>query len=310
MPSTEARPSRPIAAIAAIAILLMTLLVYRPGEAGVWFQTLFDWMHVPIFGLVSLFLLALMPSAWTDWQRGSAAFIGSLLLGAIIEGVQIPLQRSASLGDIISDGTGAASFLLAAIGIRKRPLWTGVSLITAIALLVWSAMPLIATSQAIARRNMQFPVLISGDIDSESMFYSGINVRTATKWSRSMGKLYTRVEFVSGAAPRLEFRDLVADWSNYSTLSVDLEVEGTEEIRFTIRIHDIAHRSGNQPHNDRYNQHYTVNPGYSTLTIPLRDIKAAPAKRSMNLSEIDGLIIFSTAENTIRAFNLYEVRLD
>jgi VanZ family protein len=307
MPKSDTKTTRQIVAVLA---LLSTLLVYRPADAGVWYQTLFDWMHVPVFGFVSLFLLCLMPPSWADGKRAGAALAVAIFLGAAVELIQIPLHRNASIHDVISDGTGAAAFLLVALGVRKKALVSAASIAVASLLLAWSATALLAASKAIAKRNSQFPVLYSGDFDAEELLLASSNVRMETRWSSSRGKLYTRIQFVRGAAPRLEMRNLVNDWSNYSDLNLNFELESSQDVEMTIRIYDDQHRSGNQPYDDRFNRRFTLQPGVSKLNIPLRDIRNAPSGRTMNLSEIDALIIFSSAHDSNLVVNLYEIKLD
>ena len=118
------------------------------------------------------------------------------------------------------------------------------------------------------------------------------------------------MEFIVARAPRIEIRDLFADWRNYSFLILDMEVEGEKGLEFTVRIHDKSHRRGNQPHDDRFNRRFALPPGRSQLRIPLQDVKNAPRGRAMDLSDIDGMMIFSGEADEARVFRLYEIRLD
>lgn len=171
-------------------------------------------------------------------------------------------------------------------------------------------MPVISVTRAFAQRNAEFPVIFNGDIESEIAFVSGRNVRMETRWSQSLGRTYTRVELLSGHGPRIEIRDLMADWSKYSNLSLDMEVEGEHGLELTVRIHDRLHRRGNQSHNDRFNRRFTLRQGRNKLSIPLQDIMDAPRGRSMDMTDIEALVMFSNENYAERVFKLYEIRLD
>lgn len=295
---------------ASIAVLLAIVFVPRPADAGLWLHTLFEWLHVPIFGLISLALLALMPKSWPTSQAFGLALLGAVLLGVFSEAIQIPMRRDASWEDIIANGVGAAGFLLVAYAVGRKPVVATMSVFGALAILIGSASPVISVTNAIVHRNSQFPVIFNGDIESERTFVSGRNVSMETRWSQSPRRPYTRVETVSGHGPRIEIRNLMADWSNYSNLSLDMEVEGEQDMEFTVRIHDKLHRRGNQPHSDRFNQRFTLRQGRNNLDIPLQDVRDAPHGRSMDMTDIEALVIFSNEDYAERVIKLYEIRLN
>ena len=294
----------------AIIALLATVFLPRPSNVGLWLHTLIEWLHVPVFGLLSLALLALMPRAWRTWQRFGLAFVGALVLGVLSEAVQIPMSRDASWEDIVADGAGAAGFLSIAYAWSRSRVVAILSVVSGLVILSWSALPLASVSQAIIKRNAQFPVIFGGDIEAERAFVTARNVQMETHWDQSLGRLYTRIEIVRQHGPGIEIRDLVADWSSYTNLNLYVEVEGTDDLSFTIRVHDKAHRRGDQPHNDRFNRRFTITPGQHILSIPLEEIEAAPATRPMDMTRIEALILFSAKDDVTRILRLYEIRLD
>lgn len=304
-----ANSTRRAYAAIAIAILLATVFVPRPDHPGVWLRELFEWLHVPVFGLISLAILSMTPTSWRSRQRFGIAFMGSVTLGVLTEAVQIPMQRDASWQDLIADAAGAAGFLLLAYALGRKQIVGVVSAISATAILLWSASPLIAVTQALVHRNSQFPVIFNGDIDSEKAFVSGLNVQMKTLESETNGELYTQVQVTREKGARIEIRDLVPDWRSYSNLNLRIEVLGDLDLTLTVRIHDTLHRRGDQPHNDRFNQRLTLSPGMNSLTIPLRNIRSAPHGRSMDMSKIEALILYSEKSDAARSFNLFEINL-
>ena len=302
--------ARRLGPFAIIVVALITVFVPRPSNAGLWLETLFEWLHVPVFGVIALACLMLLPKSWPGWQRFGLAFSVTLALGVLTEALQIPMQRDASWEDIVADGTGAAGFLLAAFSLgQKRPLAV-LSSVVALGLLTASAWPVIEVTRAIIHRNSQFPILFGGDIASETAFVSARNVRMETRWDAALGQMYTRLELASGHGSRVEIRNLVADWSRYSVLELELALEGKYDLPITVRVHDKLHRRGDQPHNDRFNRRLRLPPGHNVLRIALDDIRTAPSGRIMDMTDIDALVIFSGKQEKSRILRLYEIRLD
>lgn len=304
-----ANSNRRAYAAIAIAILLSTVFVPQPGHPGIWLRSLFEWLHVPVFGLISLAILSLTPTSWRTGQRFGLALLGSLALGVLTEAAQIPMQRDASWEDLIADAAGAAGFLLLAYAIGRKPIVGVVSAIFATATLLWSASPLIAVTQALVHRNSQFPIIFNGDIDSEQTFVSGRNIQMKTRRPVTDDGLYTEVQVLRDKGMRIEIRDLVPDWSSYSDLNLRIELVGDLDLTLTVRIHDTLHRRGDQPHNDRFNQRLTLSPGMNSLTIPLRNVRSAPKGRSMDMTKIEALILYSEKSDAARSLNLFEINL-
>lgn len=301
---------RKIWPVAAIMALFAPLLVYRPGHPGLLLQTLFEWSHVPVFGLISLCLLALMPKSLPVGYRFALAFLVSLILAALSEAAQIPTSRDASWEDLLSDAVGAASFLMAAFAIGKRPLTAVLWAVPAGVILVWSAMQLITVSHAITKRNFEFPVIFDGDIDTNSTLVRLQNVETETQLSNAHAQKYTRVELSGAFWSLLEFHDVYPNWNEYTNLLLDLEIEGDTAMDINIRIHDRTHRSGDQDQSDRFDRKFTLLPGRNKVHIRIRDIANAPHHRRMDMTEVDALVVYSAFRNAFRVLRVYEIRLD
>ncbi len=296
--------------IAAVALLSSSLLVYRPQYASLWWQSLFEWLHVPIFGLIAITLLALTPRTWPRWQRFGAALVGSLALALLTEAAQIPMARSASVKDLVSDMAGAISFLLAAAAFRSRLVLAIPALAAAGAIVYWSASPFIAMSQAFRDRNAGFPVLFAGDALATPDLVIRKNMRMETGWDQEIGRLYTRAVWPPGVVPSIQFIELYPDWSGFDSLVLYVEVETAFPVTVTVRVHDEAHRRGRQSHNDRYNRRITLDPGFNAVRIPVGEIEDAPRGRRMNMRQIEALVVFSVADEAERILRFYEFRLE
>jgi hypothetical protein len=213
------------------------------------------------------------------------AFVAALVLAVLSEAAQIPTSRDASWSDIISDATGAAIGLLAIPTVTNRRRLKVISRTIAIILLVISAVPLIQVSAAYVERNSVFPVIYDSD------------------WP-------TRSEFMTFREMAIDFRNLYPDWRNYSTLSIEMEVLSDIPFQLTVRVHDKDHLRGSQPRSDRFSRQYDLNPGPNVVEISLAEIEAAPAKRHLDLSRIDGLVLFSNLDKNKHAVRLNRISLN
>ncbi len=296
--------------LSVIAILMIAVIGPRPDDPGVWLETLFDWLHVPLFGLVSLALLSLAPATWTDTRRFGFALAGSLVLAVTTEAIQIPLPHDADWKDVVADGIGAFSFLLIARMCRTRVLSSVLLFAVGTTLLTVSALPVISLTNTIVSRNAQFPVIFDGAVDARKQFVRQKSARVSSYRSQERNQSYTRVELLQGRWPGLTIDNLFPDWRPFSNLLLDLELEGDRPIVVTIRIHDRQHSRGDQLYEDRYNREFKIAPGRNSIQIGIDEIRAAPDERDMDTSAIESLTIFSSNEFAGRVFRLYEIKLN
>ena len=95
-----------------------------------------------------------------------------------------------------------------------------------------------------------------------------------------------------------------------SAFVVDFGLKGTAPHAIPVRNHARAHKLGDQRYNDRFNLSYILQPGRHTLRIPLKQIRNAPKDRQMDLSQIEGIVIFCSAGHAGRQFQLVEIQLE
>ncbi len=77
-----------------------------------------------------------------------------------------------------------------------------------------------------------------------------------------------------------------------------------------IRVHDRVHRRGSQPYSDRFNLNTNLEPGREVIRISMDTIRRAPDSREMNMTEIDGLVVFVTRSEAGRSLVLHSIRLE
>ena len=104
--------------------------------------------------------------------------------------------------------------------------------------------------------------------------------------------------------------DLYPEWSRYDELVIELENPQDLPLKLNLRVDDDEHRFGEQRYSDRYNQRFELGPGATTLRIPLADIENGPTDRQMDLSAIDGLVLFAAQSEAGRSFVIHSIRLE
>ena len=302
-----------IVLVSGVAALLLALHFFHPPAGGLWTQVFFDSLHVPVFGLISVFIFLIANTALT-WQRAVVlALAVTLLLGALSEVVQIFTPRDASLRDLVADGVGAASFLAIFLALRpvkglsvaKRTAFFGV----AILLLGWVLAPLAVVSAAYTERFMQFPTIVGFDSRLGRVLTRTQNIDYRIVEQHQNEPAHALVTLQAKPWPGVAFHDVQPDWEDFATLVIDLAIDGDAALPINIRVHDQAHKKLNE-FTDRYNRSFNLQPGSHTVRIPLVDLANAPRNRSMDLTRISEVIIFSDASNAGRSFRLYEIRLE
>ncbi len=271
--------------LAMAGALLVTLHLFRPTTSMYWLETFFDWLHVPVFALVAIGVFHAFGSWRSNVNKAVLAFLATIALGLASEAAQIPTSRDASWSDILSNTLGAAIGLLAIPTASKR---TGVKIfgrIAAVAILVVSCKPLIEVARAYAERDRVFPVILNGT------------------WP-------TDPQFMSRRGMAIDFRNLYPDWREFKTLFLEIEVRSEADFPMVIRVHDKEHLKGSQPTDDRFNRDFLLEPGLSVIEIALSDIELAPAHRRLDLSRIDGLVVFSTADPDQHRVQLRKIWLE
>ena len=312
-PNTANRKMTRLALLAVVAVLLLTLHFYSPLRSGLWAQTFFDALHVPVFGLIALSLYAITPGHHRRVYRIAISLAVTCVLSVLSEAAQIPVGRDASLHDLIADWLGAAGFLTAAVAVSPG---FSISLVrrfaigfVAVALLGWPLYPLANVSAAYLERNAQFPILVQFDSKFGAVLIRKQNVTLQISDQPGSGHKFAHVTVGAGPWPGVAFHDLSPDWRGYSTLIIDVEIGEDDPLEINVRVHDQAHKSYDNAYTDRYSKTFVLEPGRHTLQIPLEDIRQAPRDREMDLSEIEEIIVFSRASNSGRTIQLYEIRL-
>ena len=230
-------------------------------------------------------------------------------LAVLSEVAQGLTGRNPSIGDLIRDGLGITAGLCLVLLKGRRSILriclVGVA-VFAIGLGLYSPGRVIL-SRAIAA--FRLPVLLSFDYGFESLLMEGSNasverVPVPSEWPiAGFAALVTPAE--QGANPGVTFYGLPKDWSEYRELNFVVAAVDSKLSRITIRVHDTEH---NHNYSDRFNRAISIGTEPRRVRISLTEIQAAPSNRQLDLSSVDGIIIFEPGSSA-GAFLLDDLKL-
>jgi hypothetical protein len=300
-----------VALVLILILLAAVVLAPVPGDTR-WLRTLHNSAHAPIFGCVALLALIVIRTHHRLGSVGLAAqyvlaLACAFFLGVATEILQIPTGRDATVEDAVHDLLGSLAFLaaFALFDARVRTLSQGpamrlIAAVIAVASLSIIAAPATRAAIKYQQREQRFPVIADFSqrydryfILQRSADFSPAKLPAA--WARSPGESALRVRLLEGPYPGLDFIELQPDWSEYSTLVVDLTNPTPLTLRLVLRVHDTRHT--NQPE-DRFNKRIELPAGSRTvIRIPLREIAAGPQARRLDLHQIAGLILFRAGDS-------------
>lgn len=301
-------------ATALVAIVLLLIQYGRPPPGGLWMATLYESMHVPLFGVIALCVIVITPARWQRRKRLLTIGVVVLALSLLSEAAQIPTDRDASMEDLVADWLGATAFSLVAVAFapsfRLDTRWRKYLVPLGLILLVWSLWPLVKVSAAYVERSQNLPELVDFDGSFSRTFMRIQNATLVALPTSASGDTSALVTLNDGPWPGVVLHDLYPEWSRYEELVIELENLQELSLRLNLRVDDDEHRFGEQRYSDRYNLRFELEPGAMTLRIPLADIKNGPADRQMDLSAIDGLVLFAAQSEAGRSFVIHSIRLE
>ncbi len=272
-----------------------------------WLRVALDGSHVPIFAGVAILLAAVLRRRQVsarDGRRYLLAFALAFGLGAVIEYVQSLTGRPASTFDMASNAAGAAIGIglleLQESAAGRRPL-TGRArrflVCAAIVGLVFAFWRPLEAAWAYLDRARRFPVLAAFDEPRDLYFVTtqGLAadvVPLPARWAATQGERALRVRYAAGRPPAAQLTEPSADWNGFRTIALDVTNASDVELHLVLRILDAGH---DWSHEDRLNHRLTIPAATrSTIRVPLEAVRAAPARRPMDLAHIANVMIFGT----------------
>ncbi len=103
-----------------------------------------------------------------------------------------------------------------------------------------------------------------------------------------------RADLTTAAFSGIELDYFPPNWQRYRKFQFQIFNPSPEPISLTCHIHDAQHTRGPRLFSDRFEKIYTVSQGWNTITIDIKEIQEAPLNRSMDLTQIRGIVIYAT----------------
>jgi hypothetical protein len=291
-----------------IAVLLLGVLPLFFLDLSRWVvdipPELHAFAHVAFFGFLALLLMELpglrhSPFVW----RASKVMLTVLLIGITIELIQPLLGRSAGLGDIRQNLIGALAVvsLYTPSGVL-RTLAAGVAFVFVVLELTGPGVGL--WDRYVAR--MQFPVLSDFETRFEHhRWSSGVPDPTVAR----VGRRSLRVELTPGAYAGTTLLRSFGDWNGHDHVELSIYNPDDDLLPITVSIRDREHFERGGLYDDRYNGHFVVGNGWNDLRLPVSAIRYAPARRTLDLSDLSEMVIFSADLRHSRIIHVDRVRL-
>ncbi len=302
----------------AIVALLALVVFAQFTEPTRFMHVLQKLAHPVTFGAIALLILTLprrsTPAAAREYV---VAFALAVLGGAATEFAQGFVGRDPSLLDVLRDAGGAATalvaFALLAPGgvLRQRGPCRAVGATAALGALALMLAPLAFSVLAYARRDLAYPTLAQWCSPFDRYFLRPVGAQlsgvSAPRPLAAPCGTALRVALRPEIYPGLHLIEPYPDWRRARALVVDLHNPGELDLPLALRVHDRAH---NQQYRDRFNREFTLHAGeWLELAIPVREIEAAPAGRSMDLSKVAGVMIFRVRGTDAASFEIEKIAL-
>jgi hypothetical protein len=309
-------------ALGVVALMMFLVLGRPPSDAYGW-RALFDLGHVALFGVTGLLMLRIVHVLRGRGRRAGADFLIALLATAVLSLVSEAAQvlqpgRHANIGDAVSNLTGAICFIAIAASFRPdvwkglgrdgpvaaRLVFTGAVLALAVA-----ALPLAGAAWSYGMRAAAFPTLVDLTKSWQRPFL-GVGrselarVAAPGGWSGMAGSQVARLTFLDAPWPGFTLREPYPDWSRYEALRFQVWSELETPVEIVLRVDDTHRR---RAHRDRFNGSFIVTPGFNDFTVPLATIARGPRGRTLDLSDIRQVVLFSRRPE--EPFELYFSRL-
>ncbi|MBP1599716.1 MAG: hypothetical protein H6Q05_5093 [Acidobacteria bacterium] len=308
----------------AVAVLAVVMFGQVPGE-GRWASELSNFAHAPAFAIVTLTVIALLRRApvrpVSALREYSLAIAVSLLLGALVELLQLMTGRDASFDDLLRDALGA----LAATGflavtdpkVRERPsrrLLQRIGLLVGVTSTAIIIAPLAITGTAYLQRHRNFPTLVDFSSPVGTYFlgaYSAVTVQRerlpivlAGDGEEAVG-LHARLQGNKGWG--LALWEPYPDWRGYDSLALDLANPTGATLLLRVRIRDHSQRNQRQA---GYFGMITIPPrSRRTWTIPLERLAAARGRAYVNTTTVHSLVLTRDPGNRAQEFYLMRIWL-
>lgn len=286
-----------------VAAVLLFFLNTQPYSHRIFVQ-LWNLGHTALFFFGTLAFLIIRHREGVSSNLALIVWV-AVVLALLTEALQeFTPTRLFSLIDMLNDVIGTILAITVYQFITKKIFISKLIIISAICIITLGSV----TSNLFLfiydewQMHQEFPTIANFECPQELSRWSGdiaLNVTYAVDGHYSL-----RVNLSNDKYSGATLRHLPNNWQNFDKLMFSLWVEQTTML--TLRIHDKYHVALNNPqrnqYQDRFNQAINLQQGWNHLSISIQQIKSGPAKRSLDVSKIKSVGIFSTEPHDTDVF--------
>lgn len=258
---------------------------------GSWFETeLWNAGHFVLFFLFAYLTGSVAKSLLKvnalPWHIAFLLLVIFLLLGLLIEYIQIQVGRSFAYSDVWLDGLGAAAGLFLLIRVPA-----GVRIVLSLLCILIGLSSLLQAAMNLYRMHDEFPVLFDRP---DALSLKRLTGNASFVVQKEGREAYLQVEFGTDNYSDLALTQMVRDWSSFKQLVMEWYNPAQNSLSLTCRIHDKLHKDSGNATDDRFNRKVIIEPGKNRVDFDLSQVQRLPNNRQMEMDSIMALMCFST----------------
>jgi len=267
------------------------LLLFIPGldvGPGRLARALEDAAHFPLFALMTLGILGLMPRVGPAGRRAGCAAAATPTLVIVVEILQPLVNRDRGWGDLLPGLAGSAGVvaLFLATRTRRRSVWG----LVALAAVRAAGAPLGWGARDEWRERRQFPLLATFESAGELSRWDAAGVVLTRVTRDAAGGRYALAMRVTAADyPGIFTAPAQPDWADMEQLCMELALDAPAPRVIWLRMDD---RPGNPPYAERFQVAFELAPGAHTVCVERAEFGKTAGGRDMDLHRIASFGIF------------------
>jgi len=298
-----------------MVMVLMSILFFIGGpsyHSPRSFRSFWNLGHILYFAFLPLLLFSYSQGKqYKPLYQLSVIFGITLSLGALVELFQYGFDRSPDMGDIYRNMLGACMSVAFLLPIRKTLPKTPMLIFksTLIILVALQCFPIAIALIDEHQARRDFPILSDFETPSQIQRWTGDAAISIENDISHPGNHTMQVALTTQMYSGTALKYYPTNWQSYQWFQFRIYNPSSDAIKITCRIHDKKHTQGLQRYQDRFNQTQSLSQGWNTITISLEEVRRAPEKRQMDLSQVYGVGIFSSRLPHPRKIYIDDVRL-
>jgi glycopeptide antibiotics resistance protein len=297
-----------------LLVILLALAIYGgpPYHSPRSVQAAWNIGHIILFGLLVYFL----NKYWLFFQKKPLLhqiiimILITGIIGILIEIFQyIAARGTPDINDLKRNYIGAL-FAFIFLSDIKHKFNRYLSRITIILCLVLQFLPVMQAMADEIKSIRSFPILADFEYKSEIDRWSGEAEYHIDQACARHGQRGLHIKFLTTQYSGISLNHFPGNWQGYQYLVFDFFNPDSVDLIFTCRIHDAQHTKGSQAYDDRFNRRFIARKGWNEFQIYLDDVKKAPNRRELDLSDVVAIGIFTSSLRQPRVAYLDNIRLE